>query len=84
LAIIKNRLDRFLEHDLGELAMLTHMEKEAIEATRQPLYEALVKLGIANAFIECTAEQIDGLIETVWNALRASMHKQSARGTVPF
>ena len=64
--------------------MLTYMEKEAISEARRPLYEALIELGIADAFNDCTAEQIDRLIETIWNALRASMQRQSARGEIPI
>ena len=65
------------------MAGLTFMECEAIKAARQPLYDALVKIGVADAFDDCTAEQIDGLIEAVWSGLRASMHQQSAKGQVP-
>jgi hypothetical protein len=59
------------------------MEKEAIKDARQALYDALLKIGIADAFNDCSAEQIDAVIEAVWNALRASMHLQSARGEIP-
>ena len=64
--------------------MLTYMEKEAISEARRPLYEALIELGIADAFNDCTAEQIDSVIEAVWNGLRASMHLQSAKGDMPI
>jgi hypothetical protein len=60
------------------------MEQEAIRAARQSLYDALVKIGIADAFNNCTADEIDGVIEAVWNGLRASMHLQSAKGEVPW
>lgn len=66
------------------MAGLTHMEQEAIRAARQSLYDALVKIGIADAFNNCTADEIDGVIEAVWNGLRASMHLQSAKGEVPW
>ena len=82
--VIKNQLDRFLKWEIGELAALTHMEKEAIRCARQSLYNSLVEIGIADAFDGCTAEQVDGLIEKVWNGLRASMHLQSARGEIPI
>jgi len=65
------------------LAGLTFMEREAVKAARQSLYDALVKIGVADAFNDCTAEQIDGVIEAVWNGLRASMHQQSAKGEIP-
>jgi hypothetical protein len=77
-------LDRFITEEIGELAGLTHMEREAIRAARQSLYEALVEIGVADAFDACTAEQIDRVIEAVWNGLRAAMHRQSAHGDVPF
>ncbi len=66
------------------MAGLTHMEQEAIRSTRQALYDALVKIGVASAFDNCTADQIDFVIEAVWNGLRASMHLQSAKGEVPY
>jgi Family of unknown function (DUF6511) len=66
------------------LAGLTGMEQEAIRAARQSLYDALVKIGIADAFDNCTADQIDMVIEAVWDGLRASMHLQTAKGEVPY
>ena len=81
--LIRYALDRFLIEEIEELAGLTHMEKEAIKTARQSLYDALVKVGIESAFDNCTAEQIDSIIEAVWNGLRASMHQQSARGDIP-
>ena len=63
---------------------LTFMEREAIRAARQSLYDALVEIGISAALDHCTAEQIDHLIESVWNGLRASMHQQSAKGEIPI
>lgn len=62
---------------------LTQMELDAVRAARRPMYEALVKIGIDHAFEHCTAEQIDSVIEAVWNGLRASMQQQSARGEMP-
>jgi hypothetical protein len=76
-------MESFLNEEVGQLAALTYMEKEAIVAARQALYDALVGIGIADAFNDCTAEQIDHLIEAVWNGLRASMQQQSARGEMP-
>ena len=60
------------------------MEREAVKAARQSLYDALVKIGVEAAFNDCTAEQIDSVISAVWDGLRASMHRQSAKGDVPI
>jgi hypothetical protein len=60
------------------------MEKTAIRAARQSLYDALVKIGVESAFNDCSGEQIDSVIEAVWNGLRASMHQLSARGEIPI
>lgn len=77
-------LHRFVEEEVGDLAGLTHMEREAIRAARQSLYDALIKIGIADAFNDCAADQIDMVIEAVWNGLRKSMHLQSAKGEIPY
>jgi hypothetical protein len=82
--IIRSAMESFLDEEIGRLAALTYMEKEAIVAARRSLYDALIEIGIADAFNDCTAEQIDAVIEAVWNGLRASMQQQSARGEVPF
>jgi hypothetical protein len=82
--IIRRALNRFVTEEVGELAGLTDMERQAIRAARQSLYDALVKIGIADAFDNCTADQIDMVIETVWDGLRASMHLQSAKGEMPW
>lgn len=66
------------------MAGLTAMEQEAIRAARRPLYDALVRIGRADAFNACTPEEIDSVIESVWAGLRASMSQQSARGDVPW
>jgi hypothetical protein len=68
----------------GAADMKTEMERVAIRAARLPLYDGLVKLGIDSAFDSCTAAQIDELIESVWDALRASMQQQSAAGEIPI
>jgi hypothetical protein len=60
------------------------MELQAIRDARQALYDALLKIGVAAAFDNCTADEIDSVIEEVWQALRASMHLQSARGECPI
>ena len=75
---------KFITEEIEKLSGLTHMEREAVRAARQSLYDALVKIGIADAFDDCTAEQIDSVIEAVWNGLRASMQLQSAKGGMPI
>jgi len=46
----------FIAWEIKELSGLTHMEREAVKAARQSLYDALVKIGVAGAFDHCTAE----------------------------
>ena len=81
---ITTAVQTFIAWEIKELSGLTHMEREAVKAARQSLYDALVKIGIADAFDDCTAEQIDSVIEAVWNGLRASMQLQSAKGGMPI
>lgn len=80
-------IDIVLDHWGGEDMIqhnLTQMERVAIRSARQSLYEALVKIGRADAFNEASAEDMDSVIEAIWNGLRGSMQQQSARGEVPF
>jgi hypothetical protein len=65
--VIKNRLDRFLKREIGELAALTFMEREAIRDARRSLYDALVRIGVEAAFNDCSSEEIDFVIEAVWD-----------------
>jgi hypothetical protein len=81
---ISGAISWFVTTQIEELGVLSLMEMTAIREARRPLYEALVELGISDAFNQCTAEQIDTLIETIWNALRASMQRQSARDEIPI
>jgi uncharacterized protein DUF6511 len=81
---IASAVNGFLKTEIGELALLTFMETEAIKDARQSLYDALVKIGVEHAFDDCTAEEIDSVIKAVWDRLRASMHQQSARGEMPI
>jgi hypothetical protein len=62
----------------------TQMEKDAIKAARLPLYHALKGLGIDSAFNNCSAADIDGIIETVWDAVRMHMQLLTVKGNVPF
>lgn len=66
------------------MAGLTDMERVAIRSARQQLYEALVRIGRVEPFDNATADEIDSVIEAVWNGVRASMQEQSAKGAVPF
>jgi hypothetical protein len=77
-------MESCINEEIGQLAGLTYMEREAIRAARRALYDALVGIGVADALDNCTAEQIDSVIEAVWNGLRASMQQQSARGEIPI
>jgi hypothetical protein len=61
----------------------TDMEAQAIKDARRPLYEALLRIGIVNAFDNCSAAEIDYVIETVWDSVRASMQTQSRLGAIP-
>jgi hypothetical protein len=66
------------------MADKTQMEKDAIKAARLPLYNTLVQLGIADVFDKCTASQMDAVIETIWDAVRAHMQLLTIKGNVPF
>jgi len=81
--LIRSAIEGFITEEIGVLAGLTYMECEAVKAARQSLYDALVRIGVEAAFNDCTAEQIDSVIEAVWNGLRESMQLQSARGEIP-
>jgi hypothetical protein len=62
----------------------TQMEQDAIKAARLPLYNALKALGVDYAFNNCSAADIDGIIETVWDAVRMHMQLLTVKGNVPF
>lgn len=68
----------------GNMPDLSEMEHNAIVSARRNLYDALVDIGVSSAFENCSAEQIDYLIEAVWYGLQTSMRQQSARGEIPF
>lgn len=63
---------------------ITQMEQEAAFQARRPLYDALVRCGVAQVFERLQAAQIDDIVLSVANAFRASMQLQSAQGEVPF
>jgi uncharacterized protein DUF6511 len=73
-----------LGRPMGRIDMKTEMERTAIKEARRALYGALVDIGVADAFNDRTGDQMGGLIERVWDALRASMQRQSARGEFPI
>lgn len=58
-------------------AALTFMERKAIADARRPLYEAMVKHGLADAFNNCSVEAIDALIAAAWDGCRKSMQTMS-------
>lgn len=62
----------------------TIMERTAITEARLGLYQGLVKIGRDNAFETASKADMETVIEMVWDAIRASMHRQSAAGEVPF
>jgi hypothetical protein len=66
------------------MAALTEMEKKAIKEGKRSLYNSLVEIGKADHFADCSPEQMDRLVEAVWNGLQASMRQQSLDGDVPF
>lgn len=55
----------------------THMEVTAIKAAKPDLYQALQKIGRAEAFDGATAAEMEGVIETIWEALHRSMTTQT-------
>jgi hypothetical protein len=63
---------------------LTDMEREAIKAARVSLYEALVKIGRAEAFNDASAEEMDSVIDAVWRGCRDSMQSLIGEDGVPF
>ena len=63
---------------------LTEMERVAVKAARSDLYQALVRIGRAEAFDQCSAAEMDSVIEAVWTGLRTSMQQQSESGEIPF
>lgn len=62
----------------------TQMEANAISAARNSLYTALAEIGRAEPFNDASKEEMEFVIESVWNGLRASMTQQSATGEIPF
>lgn len=66
------------------MAEITQMEQEAAFRARRPLYDALVRCGVAQVFEQLQPAQIDDIILSVVNGFRASMQLQSASGEIPF
>jgi hypothetical protein len=71
---------RMFDHNLST------MEQAAIKESLVPMYEALASRGkgLEKGFDGATKEDMQFVIASVWNALRASMHRQSITGEVPF
>lgn len=61
----------------GDMPNLTDMERIAIKAARPPLYHALLKINRAAGFDDATGDEMDSVIEAIWNACRASLRDQN-------
>lgn len=70
------------------MAELTGMEAQAIKDARPALWasvEAVLGHDLALAMFDgLDPAQVDAIIRSVWDGVRASMQQQSARGEVPF
>lgn len=75
---------RIVIDEWGDIKLLTQMEKKAVADSRLALFNALKAIGRDAAFADATKEQMDSVIEAIWNGLRASMHQQSVTGDIPF
>ncbi len=73
----------YLDGGLGMLKTPTEMEKQAISDARQPLYEALVKIGKAEVMDHFTKEDVLTIIEAAWDGVRESMQRQIG-DEIPF
>jgi hypothetical protein len=79
-------LDVVLDDWGGKEAMdvnLTAMERKAIQDSRVPVCQAMMAKGIIVPDT-LTEAQFDEVLEAAWNALRASMQMQTAKGEIPF
>lgn len=70
----------------GEMAQetITAMEQKAIYEAKIGMHEALTRIGIAQAFEGQPPENMDYVVWTVWQALQASMRRQSEAGEIPL
>lgn len=72
------------EFNFMALADLTEMERVAIRDARKEFATALHSVGLLDRFRDCSADQMDAVIEAIWNGLRASMQRQSLNDEIPF
>jgi hypothetical protein len=72
-------LDAIAESATGHNGVMnkTHMEAMAIKAAKPDFYQALLNIGRADAFNRATAAEMEGVIETIWEALHRSMTAQT-------
>ena len=62
----------------------TDMEQQAIRDARRSFAEALAELGLMEPFQDCSAAEIDRLIETCIDGFQNSMRRQALNDDVPF
>lgn len=70
-------------HEKGNVNV-TQMEETAVKEARITLYDALCRIGRAEAFNTATAAEIDSVIVAIWNGCRQSMERQSLDDEIPF
>lgn len=69
---------------MGVMSSKTEMERKAISDARRQFYAALMSIERAEPFDSATKDEMESVIEAVWDGLRASMQWQAAGGDVPF